>query len=369
MLSILDRYFLRELSLAMAATAIVLLTIFAGTSFAHVLQQVANGSYPASVMFQVLGLNMLDGLSNLLPLAAFLGLLQGLGRMYRESEMHVLASSGMGLRGLLRPVALLAAATALAVALIALWVGPWAMRTSNALIVQANRSVIAAGLNAGQFTDLPGRAAGIIFVDELSRNGRQLGKTFLATEHVDKQGRHELKIVTGAHGRLYQEGSGGGRFLELSDGWQYEIPLGNDAWRTMKYQLNDASLSNVQSSDDDDDDPVLAMRTLDLLRSSDPQARSELAERVTVPMMVLVLMMLAMPMSRQSPREPRYGRLLLAVLAFFVYHAMLAICRAQIAKGHWHNSVSMWLVDLLIFGLAAWALVRQYRPRRRGVAA
>ncbi|MHC1481051.1 LPS export ABC transporter permease LptF [Frateuria aurantia] len=364
MLSILDRYFLRELALAMTATAVVLLTIFAGTSFAHVLQQVANGSYPASVMFQVLGLNMLDGLSNLLPLAAFLGLLQGLGRMYRESEMHVLASSGMGLRGLLRPVTMLAAITAVAVAVVALWVGPWAMRTSNDLIVQANRSVIAAGLNAGQFTDLPGRAAGIIFVDELSRDGRQLGRTFLATERVDKQGQHELKIVTGAHGRLYQESNGGGRFLQLSDGWQYEIPLADNAWRRMKYDLNDASLSNVQSSDDDDD-PVLAMNTLALLHSSDPMARSELAERTTVPMMVLVLMMLALPMSRQSPREPRYGRLLLAVLAFFVYHAMLAICRAQISKGHWHSSASMWLVDLLIFGMAAWALLRQYRPRRR----
>ncbi|AFC86776.1 LPS export ABC transporter permease LptF [Frateuria aurantia] len=364
MLSILDRYFLRELSLAMAATAVVLLTIFAGTSFAHVLQQVANGSFPASVMFQVLGLNMVEGLSNLLPLAAFLGLLQGLGRMYRESEMHVLASSGMGLRGLLRPVAMLGLITALLVAVVSMWLGPWAMRTSNDLIVQANRSVIAAGLNAGQFTDLPGRTAGIIFVDELSRNGRQLGRTFLATERVDKQGRHELKIVSGAHGRLYQESNGGGRFLELSDGWQYEIPLDDNAWRAMKYQLNDASLSNLQSSDDDDD-PVLAMRTLDLARSSDPLARSELAERTTVPMMVLVLMMLALPMSRQSPREPRYGRLLLAVLAFFVYHAMLAICRAQISKGHWHNAASMWLIDLLIFGLAGWAFARQYRPRRR----
>jgi len=72
----------------------VLLAIMAGTSFAHVLQQVANGSFPASVMFQVLGLNMLDGLTTLLPLSAFLGVLNGLGRMYRESEMPVLASSG-----------------------------------------------------------------------------------------------------------------------------------------------------------------------------------------------------------------------------------------------------------------------------------
>jgi lipopolysaccharide export system permease protein len=54
MLSILDRYFLRELAQTVAATVVVLLVVVAGSAFAKVLQQVANGSFPASVMFQVL---------------------------------------------------------------------------------------------------------------------------------------------------------------------------------------------------------------------------------------------------------------------------------------------------------------------------
>ena len=65
MLSILDRYFLRELAQTVAATAIVLVAIITGTTFAKVLQQVAGGSFPASVMFPVLGLRTLDGLTNL----------------------------------------------------------------------------------------------------------------------------------------------------------------------------------------------------------------------------------------------------------------------------------------------------------------
>ena len=192
MLSILDRYFLRELGQTMAATAIVLVTVLAGSTFAHVLQQVANGSYPASVMFQVLGLNMLDGLSNLLPLSGYVGALWAMGRMYRESEMHVLASSGMGARGLLRPVAMLAIGIAVAVGVVSLWLGPWASRTSNALVDAANRSVIAAGLDAGRFTELPGKD-GIIFVDKLSRDGSVLGKTFIATERKGDDGLTHLR--------------------------------------------------------------------------------------------------------------------------------------------------------------------------------
>lgn len=362
MLSILDRYFLRELTQAVLATAIVLLTIFAGTSFAKVLQQVANGSYPASVMFQVLGLNMLDGLSNLLPLAAFLGILQGLGRIYRESEMHVLSSSGMGPQGLLKPATMLAVVLMILVALVAWWLGPWAVRTSNALIAEANRSVIAAGLDAGRFTTLPGRNGGIIFVDDLSRDGAVLGRNFLAAERLKKDGSLEVKMITGARGRLYQESDGGNRFLELDDGWQYDIPLGADNWRRIKYQRNDSALSNVQS--DNDDDPVHAMPMSTLFNATDPDSRAEFAGRITAPFMVLVLIMLALPMSRQSPREPRYGRLLLAVLTFFVYHALLAICQAKIAKGSWHHPLSLWVVDGLLFAIAAWMFQRQYAARK-----
>jgi len=67
MLSILDRYFLRELAQTVAATVVVLMVIVAGTAFAAVLQQVAKGSFPASVMFQVLSLRTLGGLTNMLP--------------------------------------------------------------------------------------------------------------------------------------------------------------------------------------------------------------------------------------------------------------------------------------------------------------
>lgn len=218
MLSILDRYFLRELAQTVAAVATVLLVIMAGSAFARVLQQVANGSFPASVMFQVLGLNMLDGLSNLLPLAGFLGVFWALGRMYRESEMHVLASSGMGPTGLLRPVGILALGLAVLSGIMSMWLGPWAARTSDALVANANRSVIAAGLDAGRFTTLPGKG-GIIFVDSLSRDGSVLGNTLMVTERPGKEnGPPVLKLVTGKSGQLYQDTSGDGRYLSLHDG-------------------------------------------------------------------------------------------------------------------------------------------------------
>ncbi|MEO7050421.1 MAG: LPS export ABC transporter permease LptF [Rhodanobacter sp.] len=361
MLSILDRYFLRELAQTVAATVVVLLVIVAGSAFAKVLQQVAGGSFPASVMFQVLGLRTLDGLTNLMPLASFIGVLMGLGRMYRESEMHVLASSGMGPSGLLWPVALLGAVLVAITLLVSLWLGPWAVRTSDALVTAANRSVIAAGLDAGRFTSLPGKG-GIIFVDTLNRDGTQLGRTFVATQRTSKDGSVHLKVVNATSGQLYQESDGSGRFIAFKDGWQYDIPLGADNWRQMRYQRNDTSLSSVQA--DDDEDPSHSKSTWALFHSDNPDDRAELAWRANAPPLTLVLLLLALPLSRQSPREPRYGRLLLAVLAFYLYYLLLALGRAQIAKGHWHSQVPLWGLHLLVVALAGWMLWKQYSARR-----
>jgi lipopolysaccharide export system permease protein len=362
MLSILDRYFLRELGQAVAAVAIVLMVIVAGGTFARVLQQVANGSFPISVMFPVLGLRLVDGLSGLLPLACFLGVMQALGRMYRESEMHVLASSGMGARGLLRPSLMLTVLLVVVVATVALWLGPLASRTSDAMVDQANRSVVAAGLDAGHFTELPGKG-GIIFTDTISRDGTVMGRTFIAGERTRSDGSVHVNIVTGATGKLYQESNGSGRFIRLNDGWRFDVPLGALNWRKMKYESNDAALSSIAA--DDSDDATHNQTTLALFGATDADSRAELAWRIASPMTALVLLLLALPLSRQSPREPRYGRILLAVLGYFLYTTLLAICRNQIAKGHWHNADGMWLLHVLTLGLAAWMLLRQYSPRKQ----
>ena len=362
MLSILDRYFLRELAQTVVATVVVLLVIITGSAFAQVLQQVANGSFPPSVMFQVLGLRMLDGLPNLLPLAGFIGVLMALGRMYRESEMYVLATSGMGPAGLLRPVLLLALVLVTLTAVTSMWLGPWAVRTSDAMVAAANRSVIAAGLDAGRWTDLPGKG-GIIFVDSLSRDGSQLGRTFVATERSSRDGHTHLKVVTAASGQLYQESNGGGRFIAFRNGWQYDIPLGADNWRQMQYQRNDTSLSSVQP-DSGDDDPIHAMGSLTLAQSSDPAARAEFAWRLSAPPMTLVLLLLALPLARQHPREPRYSRLMLAGAVFYLYFLLLMLGRAQIGKNHWHSQAPLWALHALVLALAGWMLWKQHAPRK-----
>ena len=361
MLRIIDRYLLRELAFGVGASALVLLLITTGGTFADVLNKVALGRLPGNVMFPVLGLRVFDALTVLLPVALFLGVLLGLSRLYRDAEMHVLAAAGMGPRGLLRPAALLAVPLALVVGLISLWLGPAAVRAADALVADANRSVIAAGLEPGRFVELPGRA-GVIFVDSMSRNGSVIGRVFVESERgAGEDGGSTLDVVTARGGRLST--GEGERYLELHDGYRFEGRLGQDNWRRMRFERNGIALA-VPRDEDDRSDPAHGQPSRALMRAVEPDARAELAWRVAAPATVLVLALLALPLARQSPREPRYGRLLLAILAYLLYANLLALLRTGIGAGKLPAWIGLWPVHAAFAGVAAWMLWRQYRVRR-----
>ena len=283
----------------------VLLLIFTGGTFARVLQQVANGSFPASVMFQVLGLRIVSALPGLLPLSLFVGVLLALGRLWRDSEMHVLAAAGMGAPGLVRPALLLGIPLTLLIGLVSLWLGPLSSRTANQLVTEANRSVIAAGLDAGRFTELPGNG-GVIFVSGMNRQGTRLEQVFLASDEAGSADHPaRVKLITAARGELYQGGEERGRYLGLIDGWQYQIPLGREDWQRMRYARNDVALADVQPQGRYQQRPLGSTGTLALLDAHNADARAELAWRTAAPVTALVLLLLALPLARASLRASR----------------------------------------------------------------
>lgn len=361
-LSILDRYVLREFLTSTLAAVVVLLVIFTGTTFAAIANKVASGRLPGSVMFTVLGLNLVNTLQAMLPLAMFLGMLLALGRMYRDSEMHVLSASGFGPRGLLKPAAIFAIGASIVVALVALWLGPLAARSASTQIDTANRSVIAAGLEPGRFTSLPGRG-GILFANKVSPDGTQLGTLFVESEHTGKHGVTTLSVITAKRGELFHEGTVDNRFVALHDGHRFDIRLGHDDWRLMQFERNDISLA-APSAAGDEDNSYSQRPTSTLLGDRDPGARAELQWRLAIPFGPLVLAMLALPLSRQGPRSSPVGRILIAVLAYLIIFDLMILARNFLTTGKLPMALGMWWVLVPVFIGAAWVFARQYAKRK-----
>ena len=96
-----------------------------------------------------------------------------------------------------------------------------------------------------------------------------------------------------------------------------------------------------------------------LLGSSDLRDVSELQWRFSLPTMVLVLSLLAVPLSALRPRQGRYARVALALLVYFVYSNLLSASRVWIEKGQLDPRIGVWWVHLAVAVLGLWLLHRQ----------
>ncbi len=365
MLRIVDRYLARELLLGFIAAVLILLLVTVGATLADLLAKIARGRVAADLLLALIGLRTVDALTLLVPLAAFVGVQVAYGRLYRDSEMAVLAASGLPLTGLLRPLALFALPLAAAMALISFWLAPAAVRQAQNLQEQASRSLIIAGLEPGRFVDLPGRD-GVMYVESMSADGTRFKKMFIESERTNKNdGKTTINVVTAADGELYHEADGEQRFLGLNDGFRVEGVLGQDNYRLMRFKRNDLQLPDNET-DTSADSVKRAAPTSQLWKSTDRVQRTELQWRLVAPVSVLVLVLLAVPLARSNPREPRYARLLIALLAWFIYYNCLAILRSKLGTASVPMVLGFWPV-LIPAGLIALYLLwlSQKLPRAK----
>ena len=104
-----------------------------------------------------------------------------------------------------------------------------------------------------------------------------------------------------------------------------------------------------------------------LLRAGDdPVMRAELHWRLAAPLSALILTLLALPLSKSNPREPRYARLLVAVLAWWVFNTALGLGRSWISQEKLAPAFGFWWVYLPTIAIALWMIRSSQRmPRSR----
>ncbi|WNH50822.1 LPS export ABC transporter permease LptF [Stenotrophomonas oahuensis] len=359
-MSKLDRYLLRDFVQSFLATLIVLLVVSVGGVLVDILGNIADGRLPARLLFSQLGLQFIVYMPLILPLALMLGLLLATARLYRDSEMAVLTAIGVGPRRLLRPVLMIVLPVVGLIGLCSLWLGPWADRTGEKMIEDANRSLVMAGLEAGKFTSLPN--GGVVYLSSVSPDGTRLGRIFLQRE---REGEGRIEVMSAERGRMFFEGDRQ-RYLELEDGHQIEGPLeaGLD-YKLMTFARNDVALPDGAVTRDQNDPELLP--TGQLFGDARPEAQAQLHSRITPPLIALAFALMTLPLARSSPRQQRYGRMMLAFLAYLVGMNLMFIGTGWIADGKVPGSLGLWWLSLPLLGLALWMYFRDgklSRPRR-----
>lgn len=352
----LDRYLSSEFARAVSAALVVLGMVSLGGILGDLVGEVAAGKVPATLLISQLGLRMLRYLPLILPLALLLGFMLALGRLYRDSEMHVLAAAGIGPRRLLKPVLLVALPVVAVIALSSLWLGPWADRVARAMVAEANKNLLVAGLEPGRFTVLAN--GGVAYADGMSADGTHLDRVFVYRERGER-----MDVATARAGQLYRDE--GARVLALEDGFRVEGPLSGEAldYRLMRYKRNEMGLP--AASDERPGDAPAFKPTVELLGDPSRGAAAELHWRIAPPLLAFAFVLLAVPLSRSSPRQARYGAMLLAFLAYLVGIFLMLLGTQWLADGTLPMLAGLWWLVLPMLALGGWLYARDGRVARR----
>ncbi len=341
---IFRRSLLRELFNTSSAILIVLLTIVLTITLVRFLGQAASGQVDNRAVVALISFAALNNLSVLLQLTAFLTVLLVLSRSYRDSEMVVWQSAGLGLTSWLKPVLQFAAPIVLAVAVLSLIVAPWANQQSSEFKARFEQRTDSARVSPGQFIE-SADGQKVVFVEGLKQDAVNVSNVFVSSMQSGRQG------VTVSKTGQFEHHSNGDDFVVLFNGRRYDGLPGMSDYKVMSFERYGVRI-NSNPPDFSGDNSAKIKSTPQLIAEATPAALGELVWRIGLPVSVLSLVVLAIPLSFVNPRAGRSANLMIALLIYFTYSNAISLVQNQTSVGKMRFVVAWWLVHVLVLVIA-----------------
>ena len=363
---IIRRYLISQVASTTLVVTALLTLVTVGGRLIKYFGVAAQGRLDASVLLSIVGFRLLDFLVLIVPLSFFIAIMLVFGRLYVDHEMAVLNSSGVSrdrLGLLMWPLVLV---LVLAEATLTLFAAPWGSRQSDQLFAeQALRSGFEL-VKPGEFVS---SGAYTIYAGALSEDRRELRNVFFY-QRAQEAGEMDRMIVAERAQRVIDP-TQTASVVDLVNGRQYQIlPNG------LRYNHAEFSYYRLRLAHDNADNPEttrLEAAPIAQLwpRRHEAAVQAELGWRLSMPWVMLLAAVLAVPLSEVSPRQGRYIKLFPAIILFASLVVLLVSVKTRVSK----EKLEVWmfavvLVVYLLLGLflaKKQRLAPQVKKRLKGV--
>ena len=345
-----DRYVLREVAVSWLAVTMVLLAVLVSGQLAKILGLAAEHGFPRDIVFALIGLTTLQNLVLLVPIGMLLAVMLALGRLYHESEMTAVRACGVGPVRLYWPVYALALPVALGLAWLTFEVGPAAYDGAEELRGKAMRDAQFGHLEPGSFrTFADGNA--VFYAERKDPSGR------LANVFVQRYENNRVEVATASWAEQRISDGGRTQIVVLHDGERVEGVPGKTEFRRIRFVEH--GIPVVVPEPGAGRDIPERKSTSTLVGSAALPDIAELQRRISMPIMVLVLALVAVPLAALRPREGRYARVAIAILIYFIYSNLVSATQTWVAKGRIVPFIGSWWVHVLVIAAGLVLLHRQ----------
>jgi lipopolysaccharide export system permease protein len=291
--------------------------------------------------------------------------------------MVVWFSAGQSLAAWVRPVLSFGLPIVVLTALLSFTLTPWANRQSAEYRERFAQREDVSRVSPGKFQE-SSSADRVFFVEGLSTDATNVRNVFVNT---NQNGRSSIVV---ANEGTIEIDARGDKFLVLKNGRRYDGTPPQPDFQLMEFARYGVLISR-QSQAVVGDTSARALPTEALLENRTSINMGELLWRMALPLMSLLLMLLAIPLSFVNPRGGRSMNLLIALFLFVVYSNMVSVFQASVVQQKLSMAVAWWpmhLITSLLIGtmflwrqkmnsryhpLVIWSAMK--RGRRSGAAA
>ncbi len=358
---IIARYLIKEVSHALLAVTLVLLLVFLSNQLVRFLGYAASGKIAASAVLHIMGFEVSFLLALLLPLGLYLGIVSTYGRLYADNELRAMQASGLGMLKLVQITISLACVVTAIVLVLTLWINP--------LIAAQKDKLISQGLTSGNVLDNlePGRfqSSGdenrIFYVEGITRNHHQARNLFVAEQKnaaSDETG-NAWTVLSAAKGYQVTDPVSKDSFVVAEDGYRYEGTPGQNAYKIIQFKKYAVRIPDQTMEMQHQAQEMIPTHILWQHYFRDVRNAAELQWRISMPLSVLLLALLAIPLSHVRPRQSRYISLFPAILIYVVYVEMLFVARDWVEQKTVSVGIGLWWVHGILVLLIAMAFIWQ----------
>lgn len=318
----------------------ILLGIVVFTQLIRFLGESVSGLLAVEGVMAMLGFSALNYLPVLLSISLFLSILLTLTRCYRDSEMVVWFSSGIGLTRWIRPVLGYAIPVSILIAMLSLVLSPWALSKADEYKRRLDSRDDVSAATPGAFRESK-QADRVFFLEEVDTQKKRVGNIFVQSVQNGREGTMVAK-------EGYQEtAQNGDRFLVMLNGTRYEGVPGQADFRIVEF---DRYAMRIEAAELRQETPNLkAYSTLYLLQNPTSWNLAELEWRIGLPLSALILSLLAIPLSYVNPRAGRSLNLITAVVIYMFYNNMISVTNSWVGRGKLDATIGLLGIHLLMF--------------------
>jgi len=340
----------REFGQTAATVFVALFAILLTIQLIRLLGEAADGKLAADAVVALLGFGAINYLPTLLSLTVFIAILTTLSRSYRDSEMSIWFSAGLPLTAWIRPVLQFALPIVAVVAVLSLFLSPWALTKSAEYRQRLDARNDVSQVSPGAFKEST-QADRVFFVEGMAGAEGQVKNVFVSSLQNGRQG-----VVVAAEGHT-ETMANGDRFLVLQHGRRYEGTPGTAEFRVMEFDRYGVRVESKEARGITATQKNLPL--WELIAKPTPENLGELLWRLGIPLSALNLAVLAIPLSFVNPRAGRTNNLLFALLTFMFYSNMVSINQAWVSQSKLPFEIGVWAVHALMLG----ALVLMFARR------